>query len=405
MTALRQMYGDVYLDEKSYYEATNDLIDEQASKYLEILIKYKSIKESEVIVNAWAEHQKAEEVRKVQSLKMKYYDSVAGYEKESFEVRKEQIEEEGREVFRLTHDERLQRLYVAESNAKSFIKMATDSNYFFDGVRAGFMTLHADAITWGMVGKDTATTFKTSLGTELGNSIYDLITGKFQGIGPYAVTVADNVVKSFTQTLGKMASESITDLMSPMVKSFTGLFINDMNTGIFDSLGYWYHDALYEMGSEDSTVTGLLAKGWTTFKDFFSAAGTGIWDVMKSGYDIAIKWMGEIDVGSYLSTAWNFIREMFADEGGTSIWSYIKTGYTTLLNWLSKIDVSSYISTAWNAVTTLFGSFEKGAWNLQGPSGGFAVEVHEGEMILPKTVAKTVRDYLTQGSFPMLPEL
>ena len=269
MTALRQMYGDVLTDEKSYYEATSALIDDQAQQYLETLKKYKGAKEAETIVSRWAEHQKQEEVKKVQSLKIASYDAVAGYEMEAYKVRLFQIEDEGRKVYQLTKDEELARAYVAEANAKAFIRMATDSQGFFDGVRAGLMTLKGDAVTWGGVGAETATTFKRSFGDALGNGIYDLITGNFKGVGPYAAKVADDTLRAFTSKIGEKAANGIADAFAPIWDDTFGGMVKSFETGLGTMLGsavQWAKDLLVEWGvlSAAKAATNTVTNAVTT---------------------------------------------------------------------------------------------------------------------------------------------
>jgi hypothetical protein len=245
---------------------------------------------------------------KLLSDKMNYYNSVTGYGSESYRIRLFQIEQEKQKIIETTHDERLALEYVAEKSNAAFVDMARGSKNFFAGVRAGFVTLANDTVTWGKIGLAVGSTFKTSLGTEIGNIFYDLLTGNFEGFKSYGVKVADAVLKEYTSQLGKMSANYITDLMKP---------------------------------------------GW----DVFASSLGGVWDFISGSYKGMAEGCGRISIIEYLKPAWDTVSDLFSNQDGTGVWDVIKFGAQSAWSAISGIDwagIGTTIAGAFSRITDAF---------------------------------------------------
>ena len=310
---------------------------------------------------------------KVMQDQISYLGNLEGTETRAYDLRQLQIAEEVKKMKSLGSDEATARRYAANETDKAFIKMTRGSENFFQGTRAAFITLQEDAIRWGQVGIAVGATFKASLGTEIGNSIYDMITGKFTGIVPYAAKIGDDVLKSFTKKIGEMAAQEVTDLFKPITNGF---------------------DTLME----------------------------GSWQLMKDGFKGAMDWIGGLNIfgnGGLLTSAFSSVSDFFANSQKTGVWDTIATGFESAMNLVMEYwdDLAIYLSALFDSDTGsgIFGwlssllGYREGTFDMPfdpahtfssqyGPDG-FAVVAHQGEMIIPANESEAIRTLLSQMGY------
>ncbi|MCX5824435.1 MAG: hypothetical protein NTY86_13250, partial [Deltaproteobacteria bacterium] len=224
------------------------------------------------------------------------YKDLRGYEDQYFAASKTLIDAQAEKYRGLGVDEVAVAAWVTQELAKEDIKKGKSSNDFMAGVNAGIAEMKLNAIGFGTVGYETFKTFSDSSAKAFGSNFRDILKGDFSNLGEAWKTVGENMLTTFTDNLGKMASQKITELMQPAWDAFSGMFTT-AGTGIWDTLKSGYSGAIDLMG--DTGIVGYLQSGWDSFKGLFSTAGSGIWDTLKGGYSGAVDLMGDTGIVGY----------------------------------------------------------------------------------------------------------
>ena len=283
------------------------------------------------------------------------YRDLRGYEDQYFAASKTLIDSQADKYRQLGVDEVAIAAWVTVELEKEEIKKGKASKDFMDGVNAGYLEMKASAISFGTVGYETFRTFSTSSAAAFGSNFRDILKGDFTNLGEAWETVGNNMLTTFTDNLGKMASQKITDLMQPAWKAFSGMF-TAAGSGIWDVLKSGYSSAVSAMGG--TGILGYLSSGWNAFSSFFTAAGSGIWDTLKSGYSGVISTLGSTNI---VSSTWKSWSDFAADVG--KYFGGIWTGFTGLLGNMSSIDIKGWLRPAWDAFTGFFSNGSSGIWD------------------------------------------
>lgn len=275
---------------------------------------------------------------------MKYLGDLEGTETRTYDLRMLQIDKEIKEMKSLGVDEATARRYAANESDKAFIKMTRGSENFFQGTRAAFITLQEDAIRWGQVGTAVGNTFKTSLGTVMGDAIYQIIKGGFNedSLKLYAAQVGDNVLKSFTNKIGEMGSQ-------------------------------WVTSALWPSDSQWNII-------WE-----------GSWQLLKDGYQATLDWISSFNLIDTIGAAWsalaNFISQLFMGTDGVGgLWDTI-SGFFQGQGREGVWEMPWLGSQLGNQFSATYGP------------DGFGFVAHQGEMIIPKEESDAIREWLEQNGF------
>jgi len=361
----RKLYTDLRKSKESYFDAEMELIREGAEEFRKAGVK-------DALITTWAESQISIATKKSLTDKIAAYDSANGYQQQSYDLRLLQIEDEAERIGKLTKDEAVARRYAANETDKAFIKMTRGSENFFQGTRAAFITLQEDAIRWGQVGTAVGSTFKTSLGTVMGDAIYQIIKGGFNenSLSLYAAQVGDNVLKAFTNKIGEMGS---------------------------------------------NYITGLLKPGW----DVFATSLDSVWSLIVGNYQGVAEDCGQVGIIDYLRPAWNAVSDMFSNSNGTGIWDNIASGFDSAMTLIMEYwdDLAIYLSALFDSDTGsgIFGwlssllGYREGTFDMPMDPGhmfsstygpdGFAVVAHQGEMIIPANESEAIRTLLSQMGY------
>lgn len=137
------------------------------------------------------------------------YKDMQGYHLEYYQESLKLINEQAARYRNDKLDEVAIAKWVAEEQQKAWIKMAEASDDWVNGVRAGFLQVQRDQVTWGKLMSQGV--FKTyeSMAKGFSDIVYDGITGDLKSIDNYAKSIGGSMVRSFTDAAGRMAAKPI----------------------------------------------------------------------------------------------------------------------------------------------------------------------------------------------------
>jgi hypothetical protein len=209
---------------KNWYEAQLDYINEnikdeekraRAVEQLEAVYKEKrlKIKKDEDKEEDKINKERLDKEEKLAGDRLDAYKSMYAdlhqYAYDNYEIQVELIRKQGAEYIKLTGDVVTATAWMEQKIRETWISMAKESDSYGDGVRAAFMEMEDNAITWGQIGYETTKTTFDAMESTISQFGKDIWQGELKSWKEYWDSFCDAIVFKWIDMLAEMAAEWI----------------------------------------------------------------------------------------------------------------------------------------------------------------------------------------------------